>query len=268
VKTAVILTTYNRPEALRAALEAYSAQQTRDFELIVADDGSTLDTRVLVEEYASTAPFPVQHVWQEDRGFRAAAARNRALAQSDAEYIIFSDGDCVPPVFFVSRHIELAERDYFLAGNRILLSPDLTAAVLEHRVPIHRWSTAKWLAAWLRRDVNRALPLFRFPDGPFRKSAPGRWEGVKTCNFSAWRADLERANGFDERYSGWGLEDSDLVIRLLHAGVKHKSARFAAPVFHLWHRENDRTHLAENQARLAEILTSNRIAAVEGLDRY
>jgi hypothetical protein len=210
----------------------------------------------------------VRHVWQEDRGFRAAAARNRALAQTDADYVIFSDGDCVPPAFFVSRHIELAQRGCFLAGNRILLSPALTAAVLEGHEPIHRWSTAKWLAAWVRRDVNRALPLFRFPDGAFRARAPDRWEGVKTCNFSAWRADLARANGFDERYSGWGLEDSDLVIRLLHAGVRHKSARFAAPVFHLWHRENDRTRFAENQARLAEILASNRIAAVEGLDRY
>jgi predicted glycosyltransferase involved in capsule biosynthesis len=91
---------------------------------------------------------------------------------------------------------------------------------------------------------------------------------VKTCNFSAWRTDLVLANGFDERYAGWGLEDSDLVIRLLHAGVRHKSARFAAPVFHLWHRENDRSALAENQARLDAILASDRVAALEGLDRH
>jgi glycosyltransferase involved in cell wall biosynthesis len=268
VKAAVILTTYNRPDALRAALEGYAAQDTIAFELIVADDGSTEETRAAVEEYARHAPFRVQHVWQEDRGFRAAAARNRALARTQADYVIFSDGDCVPPAFFVSRHLALAKRECFLAGNRILLSPALTAAVLERHVPIHRWSTARWLAAWLRRDVNRALPLLRLPDGPFRTHAPHRWAGVKTCNFSAWRVDLERANGFDERYSGWGLEDSDLVIRLLHAGVRHKSARFAAPVFHLWHRENDRTGLEANEARLADILASRRVAAVEGLDRY
>jgi predicted glycosyltransferase involved in capsule biosynthesis len=91
---------------------------------------------------------------------------------------------------------------------------------------------------------------------------------VKTCNLSAWRSDLVRVNGFDERYSGWGLEDSDLVIRLLHAGVKHKSARFAAPVFHLWHRDNDRTQLAANRRKLDEILASDRFAAAVGLDRY
>ena len=90
----------------------------------------------------------------------------------------------------------------------------------------------------------------------------------KTCNLSAWRADLVRVNGLDESYSGWGLEDSDLVIRLLHAGVRHKNARFAAPVLHLWHRENDRSLLPENRRRLEEILASSRIEARLGLNQY
>ena len=268
MKLAVIVTTYNRPDALRAVLEGYRVQDTPDFELIIADDGSTGETAALIERYRTKLPFPVDHVWQEDRGFRAGAVRNRALARTTADYVVFSDGDCVPPAFFVGRHAALAEPGWFLAANRVLLSEAFTAAVLRQEVPIHTWSTARWLAAWLRRDVNRALPLVRLPDGGFRKRSPQRWEGVKTCNFSAWRADLLRANGFDERYAGWGLEDSDLVVRLLHAGVRHKSARFAAPVFHLWHRENDRSRLAENRGRLDEILASDRVAALEGLDRY
>lgn len=268
MKAAVIVTTYNRPDALAAVLEGYCAQDFHEFELVIADDGSTAQTQDVVADYARRAPVPLRHVWQEDRGFRAGAARNRALAQSRAEYVIFSDGDCVPPSFFVRRHVELREHGCFLAGNRILLSEDFTSRVLMQRLPIHRWNGFMWLSAWLRRDVNRALPLVRLPDGPFRKNAHHHWEGVKTCNFSAWRSDLLRANGFDERYSGWGLEDSDLVIRLLHAGVAHKSARFAAPVFHLWHRENDRARLVENQRRLDEILASDRVAAQIGLDRY
>ena len=266
--TAVIVTTYNRPDALEAVLEGYAEQAGASFELIVADDGSGDSTRALVERYARRAPYALRHVWQEDRGFRAGAARNRALAQTRAGYVIFTDGDCIPPPAFVSRHVALAERGCFLSGNRILLSERFTRRVLEQRLPIHRWSTARWLAAWVRRDVNRALPLVALPDGAFRKREPQRWEGVKTCNFSAWRADLVRANGFDERYSGWGLEDSDLVIRLLHAGVAHKSARFAAPVFHLWHRENDRSQLEENRRKLDEILASQATCAMVGLDRY
>lgn len=268
MKTAVIVTTYNRPDALRAVLDGYYAQDSHDFELIVADDGSTEETQALVADYARRSTFSLRHVWQEDRGFRAGAARNRALAQTDSRYVIFTDGDCVPPPFFVSRHVALAEAGYFVAGNRILLSAAFTAEVLEHRVPIHTWPTQRWLAAWVKRKVNRTLPLLRLPDGALRKRFGKRWEGVKTCNFAAWYVDLKRANGFDERYSGWGLEDSDLVIRLLHAGVRHKSARFAAPVFHLWHRENDRSGLAENQGRLDEILASDRVAALVGLDRY
>jgi glycosyltransferase involved in cell wall biosynthesis len=268
MRAAVIITTYNRPDALAAVLEGYAAQTAGRFELLVADDGSADDTRRLVQERARRSPFPLRHVWQEDRGFRAAAARNRALAATEADYVIFSDGDCVPPPRFVARHLALAERGWFLAGNRVLLSARFTRRVLDEAIPIHAWSTARWLAAWARRDVNRALPLLALPDGGFRRRSPARWEGVKTCNLSAWRADLMRVNGFDESYSGWGLEDSDLVIRLLHAGVKHKSARFAAPVFHLWHAEHDRSRLAENRRRLDELLASGRVEAALGVGQY
>lgn len=268
MRIAVIITTYNRPDALAAVLDGYAAQTARDFELLVADDGSTDDTRRLVEDRARRTPFPLRHVWQEDRGFRAAAARNRALAATAARYVIFSDGDCVPPPHFVARHLALAEPGVFLAGNRVLLSERFTRRVLQEGIPIHAWRTGRWLAAWVRRDVNRALPLMCLPDGAFRRRVPARWDGVKTCNLSAWRDDLVRVNGFDESYSGWGLEDSDLVIRMLHAGVRHKSARFAAPVFHLWHAENDRSRLAENRRRLGDILASRRIEALLGVGQY
>jgi glycosyltransferase involved in cell wall biosynthesis len=267
LKTAVIVTTYNRPDALRAVLEGYLAQQAAAFELLIADDGSGDETRELVASYASRAPFPLRHVWQEDRGFRAAAIRNRALAQTTADYVIFSDGDCVPPTFFVQRHLALAEVNCFVAGNRVLLSESFTKRVLCDRIAIHDWGALRWLVAFAKRDVNRVSPLVRLPGNILRKMAPRRWEGVKTCNLAAWRADLVRINGLDERYSGWGLEDSDLVIRLINSGVQHKSGRFHAPVLHLWHRENDRSALAENQARLKALLASGSVVALEGLDR-
>lgn len=268
MKITVIVTTYNRPDALAATLDGFLAQDIRDFELIVADDGSTAETRLLTETYARKAPFAVRHVWQEDRGFRAGAIRNRALAATAGEYVIFIDGDCVPSPAFVRTHSELAEPGYFLSGNRILLSPGFTLEVLGRRLPVQAWGAVEWFRAWLKRDVNRVMPLLRLPDGAFRKRSPRQWEGVKTCNLSAWRADLLRVNGFDESYSGWGLEDSDLVIRMLRAGVRHKSARFAAPVFHLWHKENDRARLAGNQRLLDEIIGSQRIEALAGLNQY
>jgi len=268
MRICVILTTYNRPDALALVLEGYLAQDARGFELIVADDGSTDDTRRVAQEYQRRAPFTLRHVWQEDRGFRPAAIRNRALAATSADYVIFSDGDCVAPRSFVAQHARLAEAGYFLSGNRVLLSAAFTAKALQRRLPLQAWGAWDWVRAWLRGDVNRCLPLLRLPDGAFRKREPARWEGVKTCNLSAWRADLMRVNGLDESYTGWGLEDSDLVIRLLRVGVKHKSARFAVPLFHLWHRENDRSRLVENQRRLDEILASSRTDAVLGVRQY
>ena len=268
MRIALIITTYNRPEALEAVLDAYSCQIDPSFEILIADDGSSRSTKDLIDHYKERFSFGLQHVWHEDRGFRAAAIRNRALTATGADYIVFTDGDCVPPPFFVAQHQKLAEPGWFVAANRTLLSPAFTARVLRERIPIHTWSRARWFAAWLKRDINRWLPLITLGDGGFRKNAPARWEGVKTCNLAAWRADLLRINGLDETYAGWGLEDSDLVIRLLHAGVKHKSARFAAPAFHLWHAENDRSRLAENQRLLDELLASNRSIAALGVDQY
>ena len=266
MKTAVIVTTYNRHEALAAVLEGYCGQSDQAFDLIVADDGSGAETAEVVRHFARRAQFSIMHVWQEDRGFRAAEVRNRAVASTRAEYVIFTDGDCVPSRHFVWAHKHLAEPGYFLGANRVLLSAELTNRVVRERVPIHAWSEIEWVRCWWRREVNRVLPLMQLPDGPFRKWSPDRWSGIKTCNLSVWRTDLARVNGLDASYEGWGLEDSDLVIRLLHAGVKHKSARFAATVFHLWHPEQDCTSLPVNQERLQNLLRSNTVRATIGLD--
>ncbi|OQW30853.1 MAG: glycosyl transferase family 2 [Nitrospira sp. SG-bin1] len=267
MKTAVIVTTYNRPDALAAVLEGYCSQSDQDFTLVVADDGSKQETQEVIRHYVRRAPFPLTHVWQEDRGFRAAAIRNRAVASVSVDYIVFTDGDCVPSRHFVQVHKRLAEPGYFLGSNRVLLSAALTSRILRQRLPIHTWSPIDWVWCWSKRDVNRVLPLIKIPDGPFRKWAPDRWKGIKTCNFSVWRDDLIRVNGLDESYEGWGLEDSDLVIRLLHAGVKHKNARMAAAVFHLWHPEQDRMTLTDNQKRLDDLLRSSTVRAAIGLEQ-
>ncbi len=265
---AAIITTYNRPDALAAVLEGYLAQHDKGFEVIVADDGSSGETLETVRVYRSRAPFKITHVWQEDKGFRAAAIRNRALAATTAHYVIFTDGDCIPTRGFVAQHRSLAEPGWFLSGNRILLCKGFTEAVLEDHLPIYEWTTMQWLRARVKGDINRWLPSVILPDSGLRKRSLNRWHGGKTCNLSVWREDALRLNGFDEAYSGWGLEDSDFVVRLLHSGIKHKSARFAAPVLHLWHPENDRRGLAENRRRLESALRCDRVVATQGVRQY
>jgi glycosyltransferase involved in cell wall biosynthesis len=268
-RIAVIVTTYNRTDALAAVLEGCLVQSDANFEVIVADDGSTKDTADLIATYQARAPFSIRHVWQEDDGFRAAAIRNRALAATQADYIIFVDGDCVLPPDFVASHRRLAERGWFLSGNRLMLTQAFTGEVLRDKLPIHLWRTRDWLKARRRGQIERLLPLLRVPGlGWLRRLLPQRWQGAKTCNLSAWRDDLLRVNGLDESYTGWGLEDSDLVIRLQRAGIYNKSARFSVPVFHLWHRENDRSNLAENRRRLQEVLQATHIRAIQGVNQY
>lgn len=269
MRIALIITTYNRPDALAAVLEGCLIQTDRDFEVIIADDGSTQDTADLIAAYQARAPFTIKHVWQEDAGFRAAAIRNRALAATDADYIVFADGDCVPPAGFVASHRRLSERGWFLSGNRLMLTQAFSEQVLRDKLPIHLWRLCDWLQARRRGQIGRLLPLLRLPVPEWlRKQMPRRWQGAKTCNLSAWREDLLRVNGLDESYTGWGLEDSDLVIRLLRAGIYNKSARFAVPVFHLWHRENDRSNLLENRQRLQEVLRATHTRALQGVDQY
>lgn len=269
MRIAVIVTTYNRPDALAAVLEGFLSQSDKNFELLIADDGSKADTAEVVAQYQTRAPFPFKHVWQEDDGFRAAAIRNRAIAATNADYIVMIDGDCVPPVDFVASQRVLAEPGWFLSGNRLMLSQQFTLQVLRDKLPIHLWRLRDWLPAYRRGYIERWLPLMRLMHlGPLRKLSPQRWKGAKTCNLSAYRSDLLAVNGLDESYTGWGLEDSDLVIRLIRAGVRHKSARFSVPVLHLWHRENDRSNLEENQRRLDAALSATHIRAQRGVDQY
>ncbi|MEA2930916.1 MAG: hypothetical protein QOG38_3344 [Hyphomicrobiales bacterium] len=263
----VVVSTYERPNALAAVLRGLSRQEDRHFEVVVADDGSGPATAAEIGEWKTRLGIPLVHVRHEHDGFRAAEIRNRAILASTGAYCVFLDGDCIPRPDFVARHRALAEPGWFVAGNRILLSAALTKRVLGEGLEPEHWSLAALLRRW-PRGVNRLLPALRLPLGAFRKREPSRWEGARTCNLAVWRADLDRIDGFDANFSGWGLEDSDLAIRLIHAGVRRKDGRCATGVFHLWHSANDRARLPENQARLDEVMHSGRIRALRGLSAF
>src|SRR5438067_1465466 len=132
----VVITTYNRPDALAAVVRACFMQTDKNFEIIIADDGSAANTRDCVESLAAGAPMPVRHVWQPDEGFRAAMARNRGILAAKGDYIVFLDGDCVPQRDFIARHRALSEPGCLVSGSRILMSEGLTRRVLEHGISI------------------------------------------------------------------------------------------------------------------------------------
>jgi glycosyltransferase involved in cell wall biosynthesis len=261
----LIVSTYNCPDALGAALRSLACQSDRHFEIVVADDGSGPQTRELIKGWVPKAGVPLKHVWQEDLGFRLAEIRNRAIAASAGDYLIFLDGDCIAPAHFVAAHRGLAEPGLFVGGNRVLLSEGLTQDILANDLEPERWSLGTWAMRRARNDVNRLLPLLRLPLGPLRKRLSEEWEGVRGGNFAFFRADLDRVDGFETSFVGWGLEDSDIVIRMIRSGVKRKDGRFGTGVLHLWHPEADRSQLAANRARLDELLKSDRVRALRGL---
>jgi glycosyltransferase involved in cell wall biosynthesis len=264
-RISIVVTTYDRDDALDAVLRALSRQDDRNFEVIVADDGSGPATRALIESWTPRFPAPLRHVWQQHNGFRAAEVRNRAIVASTGDYVVFLDGDCLPRRDFVAAHRALAEPGWFVAGNRILLSRTLTEDVLRNRREPETWSLGAFVRERLRGGINRLLPLVRFPIAGWRKAVAHRWEGCRSCNLAVWRADLDRVDGFDAAFMGWGKEDSDLVVRLLHAGIRRKDGRFATGVLHLWHAPEDRARLPENETRLGGAIGSARVRAEQGL---
>jgi glycosyltransferase involved in cell wall biosynthesis len=261
----LIITTYNRPDALEAVVEACFAQHDKHFEIIIADDGSAANTRDTIARLKSRAAVPLRHVWQPHMGFRAALARNRGIAAAAGEYVVFLDGDCIPQRDFIARHRRLAQRGYLVTGSRVLLSAELSARVLAEHIDLDAIGTLQKLAYRCQGHINKVLQwLVRWPDlGRERRGFS--WRRIKSCNLGVWRADLERVNGFDGSFVGWGFEDADLVVRLFNAGVMRKDGSFATEVFHLWHRDAPRDAQASNQRLVLERAASKTVVATLGL---
>lgn len=269
----VIVTTYNRPDALSAVLLALLDQSDPNFEVIVADDGSTRETADAVSRFRNLAPARglkrLVHAWQPDLGFRASAVRNLGVFASSGKYLIFLDGDCVPRPDFVARHRLLAESGFMVSGSRVLLSEKFTGQVLssDNRA-VHQRSFAYWLMQRLRGNANKVIPLLSFPDTSLRHYRSVKWNRIKSCNLAIWRNDYASVNGFDESFVGWGHEDADVVLRLARLGVKRKGGAFSTEVFHLWHRENTRMTESENRKRVEERMLTGVTRADMGLDDH
>jgi glycosyltransferase involved in cell wall biosynthesis len=252
---AVIISTYNAPEYLRRVLEGYCDQSSHPDELIVADDGSTDETARVVEQFAKKAPFVVRHVWHEDLGFRLAEIRNRAIAAATADYLLFTDGDCIPHSRFVEDHGRMMRQGSFVTGKRMLVGQGLSQTF--------SWQGgASALACCLKGEMSGGHHLIRLPWLVLSRQGN---KGLRGCNMAAFRADLLAVNGFNERITGWGREDSELVARLFAYGLTRREAPFAAMVLHLWHPDNSRTSLTENDRLLEQALASGQYRCPEGI---
>lgn len=232
----LILSTYNQPEWLQRSLWGFACQDRTDFEVVVADDGSGEDTRAAIEAMRPQLPYRVRHVWHEDRGFRKCTILNRGIEAASADYLIFSDGDCVPRADFVSQHLRLREPRRYLGGGYCKLPMDLSRRIDREVISAGLHTDLHWLKAQGLPRRKRSLKLWAKPGWRERTlnaltPTPPRWAGN---NASGWTADLLAVNGFDERMT-YGGEDLELGERLANAGVRGKQVRFSAVCVHLDH---------------------------------
>ena len=251
----ILLATYNWPQALKLCLESLATQTDLDFEIIIADDGSTEDTRTLIENIKRLHPISITHLWQEDQGFRKTQILNQAIAAAHGDYLIFLDGDCIVQPDFVERHRALSQQGYLVTGSRVLLNENLTKQLLSWPKWDFKIFANHLLSYRLSGGINKYWSLkIKLGNSSWRDYKKFVWRRIKGCNMACWKADAEAINGFDENMTGWGHEDADFVFRLQRHQIQRKSGSWSTEVFHLFHKIHDQSNAEENARRVRAMI--------------
>lgn len=235
MEISVIISTYNSEEWLRKVLWGYQMQNCQDFELVIADDGSGQDTRRVIDDFRKEASFPIIHVWHEDEGFQKSRILNKAVAACNTEYIIMSDGDCIPRADFVEAHLRNRAEGRFLSGGYFKLPMNISKAITREDIEQQRCFSLPWLyKRGLKKSFkNNKLSAHGIKEQLLNKFTPTKptWNGH---NASGWKKDIVRVNGLDERMQ-YGGQDRELGERLENSGIRGKQIRYSAIVIHLDH---------------------------------
>ena len=253
---AILIATYNWPQALQQTLMSVANQTIQPNEVLIADDGSDERTANLIQQFKEQHPtLNIIHVWHEDNGFRLAAIRNKAIRMAQSDYIIQIDGDIILDKNFIADHLSIKAIGYFVTGSRLLLGKKITDELLESEKI--NFSSLRWKGKNFFNTLR--IPLFTRLLQNTYKTKGKHLDYVKGCNMAFWKSDLYLVNGYDESFNGWGREDTDICIRLIHAGVKKKFIKFGGVQYHLHHALASRDQLDANDA-LIEQLKLNQIS--------
>ncbi len=264
MKVSLIISTYNRPDALAICLTSVLKQTRMPDEVIIGDDGSRDDTRRLIEDFASRFPVPLIHLWHEDDGFRLAAMRNKCIARATGDYILQIDGDVILSRHFVADHIAAAKPGFYIKGSRVRLNEKSSARICD---------TGRFCAYFspcslsLLKDREKAIRLPRLLSVwlSHRYHTTGTGLGA---NLSFWRNDLLKVNGYDESFTGWGAEDNDIELRLQASGVKTFKLFRCGLVRHLWHKETPNPRLHDAYEYMKQKIARGEIVSKNGVDKY
>lgn len=260
MKTVLLISTYNWQDALRSVLESILIQTKLPDEIIIADDGSGSETKSLIESYKSKFAIPIIHVWQEDEGFRKSKILNKSIAQTDADYIIQIDGDCILHKKFIESHIINSKKNVYLYGSRVNILPEFVNEVLQKKVIFFN--------LFSKEIKNKTRTLYLPFLSKFYKPHKGISKKFRGCNVSYWRKDFLDVNGYNEDFEGWGREDSDLVIRMGNNGVMAKRLRYSGILYHIYHTTNSKHNLKKNDELQNDTISKKIIWNKNGIDKY
>ena len=235
MKVSVIITTYNAAEWLRKVLIGYTFQTENDFEIVIADDGSTSETQELLALFSSKFKYPIVHVWQEDNGFQKSKILNKAILKSNSDYLLFTDGDCIPRNDFVEMHLKYQEIGYFLSGGYFKLPLSISKLISENDILNSNCFKLSWLkkngfkANFKSSKLTKITLFANFMNWitPTKRS----WNGH---NSSGWKSDIIAVNGYNQDMQYGGL-DRELGERLFNFGLLSKQIRYSAICLHLDH---------------------------------
>ena len=260
MRVSLIISTYNWPESLILVLKSIENQTIFPEEVVIADDGSTVETKEIIAKFQKDSDLNIIHSWQEDNGFRVAKSRNKAIAKSCADYIILIDGDIILHPKFVQDHVNNAKVGYFMQGSRVLLSQDITEQII-----ISNRISFSFFSKGMKGRKNSIHSNFLSKIFSTKKNY---LRGIKTCNIAFFRQDFINVNGFNNEFEGWGREDSEFVVRLFNTGINRKSLRFNAIQYHLWHQDIDRKHLDYNNQLLQNSIKQKLKVCKKGINKY
>jgi glycosyltransferase involved in cell wall biosynthesis len=260
MKTALLISTYNWPDALDLVLKSILNQTKFPNEILIADDGSKEETKMLIDKFRNDLKVPVSHIWQEDIGFRKSKILNKAIARTNADYIIQIDGDCILHKSFISDHLKSAQEGFYLYGSRVNILPKYVSEVFEKRMTEFNFFSKEIK----NRTRSLSIPFL----SKLYKSHCGISNKFRGCNVSFFRKDLIDINGYNEDFEGWGREDSDLVIRMGNNGVKAKRLRYAGILYHIYHKSNSKSTLDLNNKIQKETIEKGIIRITNGIDQY
>ncbi len=260
----LLISTYNWPGALQLCLMSVAAQSVLPTEVVIADDGSTAETTVLLQTIQQQFPVPVKHIWHPDEGFRLAAIRNKGIAACTQNYIIQIDGDLILHPHFIADHLQFRRKACFVTGSRVMLSENSTNLLIGNKsIDLKKWGGNKtnFFNGVRSRFVSRLLAK-RYKIGGKHRFY------VKGCNMAFWKPDLVAVNGYNEAFTGWGREDSELAIRLINAGVKKQFIKMGAVCYHLHHKLAARALEPRNVELMEQAINEKEKWTETGLNQY